>query len=61
VARVFSLSTFSLANRQAQDLSVLEVNMGDHSRSDGLLGMNFLGKYKFKIDQDNALLFLENK
>lgn len=61
VARVFSLSTFSLANRQAQDFSVLEVNMGDHSRSDGLLGMNFLGKYKFKIDQDNALLFLENK
>ena len=66
VARVFSLSTFSLstfslADRQAQNLSVLEVNMGDHSRSDGLLGMNFLGQYKFKIDQDKALLFLEEK
>ena len=61
VARVFSVSTFSLADRQAEDLSVLEVNMGEHTRSDGLLGMNFLGLYHFKIDQDNALLFLETK
>ena len=61
VARVFSVSTFSLADRQAKDLSVLEVNMGEHSRSDGLLGMNFLGQYHFKIDQENALLFLEKK
>ena len=61
VARVFSVSSFMLAKRQAQDLSVLEVNMGEHTRSDGLLGMNFLGQYHFNIDQDNALLFLEKK
>ena len=61
VARVFSLSSFSLADRQAKDFSVLEVNMGEHNRSDGLLGMNFLGQYHFRIDQDNALLFLTNK
>ena len=28
---------------------------------DGLLGMNFLGRYKFKIDQKEAILFLGNK
>ena len=61
VARVFSVSSFMLAKRQAHDLSVLEVNMGEHTRSDGLLGMNFLGQYHFNIDQDNALLFLEKK
>ena len=61
VARVFTLSSLALDQNQLDDLSVLEVNMGDHSRSDGLLGMNFLGQFKFKIDQENALLFLEAK
>ncbi len=61
VAGVFSVSSFMLADRIVKDLSVLEVNMGEHTRSDGLLGMNFLGQYHFNIDQDNALLFLENK
>ena len=28
---------------------------------DGLLGMNFLGRYKFKIDQKEAILFLGEK
>jgi len=28
---------------------------------DGLLGMNFLGRYKFKIDQKEAILFLGKK
>jgi len=32
-----------------------------HGRIDGLLGMNFLGRYKFKIDQKEAILFLGNK
>ncbi len=61
VARVFTLSSLALDQNQLDNISVLEVNMGDHSRSDGLLGMNFLGQFKFKIDQENALLFLEAK
>ncbi len=61
VARVFKLSSLALEHTQLENISVLEVNMGDHSRSDGLLGMNFLGKFKFKIDQENGLLFLEAK
>ena len=31
------------------------------SSSDGLLGMNFLGKFKFKIDQQEAILYLGKK
>ena len=31
------------------------------SNEDGLLGMNFLGKFKFKIDQKEAILFLGKK
>ncbi len=58
-ARMFSLSEFKLGPRLLTNLSVLEVNMGENSHSDGLLGMNFLSQFKFKIDQENALLFLE--
>mgnify|MGYP000482007342 FL=1 len=58
-ARMFSLSEFNLGPRRLTNLSVLEVNMGENSHSDGLLGMNFLSQFKFKIDQKNALLFLE--
>lgn len=61
VARVFKLSSLALEQTLLKNISVLEVNMGDHNRSDGLLGMNFLGKFKFKIDQENGLLFLEAK
>jgi clan AA aspartic protease (TIGR02281 family) len=58
-ARMFTLSEFKLGPRYLTNLSVLEVNMGENSHSDGLLGMNFLSQFKFKIDQENALLFLE--
>ncbi len=58
-ARVFKLASLVMGHAQLNDLSILEVNMGEHSRSDGLLGMNFLGQFKFNIDQENALLFLE--
>ncbi|MEY8204482.1 MAG: retropepsin-like aspartic protease [Bermanella sp.] len=59
VARLFTLSTLALNHARLQELTVLEVDMGENSRADGLLGMNFLSQFKFKIDQQNALLFLE--
>jgi len=58
-ARLFTLSTLALDHARLQNLSVLEVDMGESSRADGLLGMNFLSQFKFKIDQENGLLFLE--
>jgi len=58
-ARLFTLSALELDHARLDNLSVLEVDMGESSRADGLLGMNFLSQFKFKIDQENALLFLQ--
>lgn len=32
-----------------------------HGNADGLLGMNFFQKFKFKIDQEKKLLYLSEK
>jgi len=58
-ARLFTLSALELDHARLENLSILEVDMGENSRADGLLGMNFLSQFKFKIDQQNALLFLQ--
>ncbi len=57
-ARVFKLSNLMIDHTALNDLSVLEVNMGQGARADGLLGMNYLSQFSFKIDQDSGVLFL---
>ncbi len=55
---------------QANSFSIAEVSLDNFRISgssypsrnyDGLLGMNFFSKFKFKIDQDNAILLLGAK
>ncbi len=60
-ARVFTLSSLAIDYASLNDIPVLEVNMGENSQTDGLLGMNFLGQFRFEIDQEKNLLFLEPK
>ena len=54
-ANIFSVGSVSFQNFQ---ISSLQFTGGGQ---DGLLGMNFLGKFKFKIDQEEAILFLGEK
>jgi clan AA aspartic protease (TIGR02281 family) len=41
-----------------KELPVAAVNLGMSGHIDGLLGMNFLRHYQFRIDQDDKVLFL---
>jgi len=44
-------------------LKGLEVTLAsfEHQSTDGLLGMNFFRRYKFLIDQEEAMLYLKNR
>lgn len=55
-APVFSRVNIAIEQFILEDtnIAVLDFN----SRYDGLLGMNFLSRFKFEIDQDGSLLFL---
>jgi clan AA aspartic protease (TIGR02281 family) len=54
-AKSFTIGSISLDNFRVD--GYLFPTKGDN----GLLGMNFLGKFKFKIDQKEAILFLGKK
>lgn len=54
-AQSFSLGPVTLENFKVSG------NLYPDQGYDGLLGMNFLGRFKFKIDQKNAILFLGAK
>jgi clan AA aspartic protease (TIGR02281 family) len=56
--------------KMAQSLTVGEIELKnfkvttssfEQDKADGLLGMNFFQKFKFKIDQDKQLLYLSEK
>ena len=55
VAKEFKIGSTTLTN-----FNISASHFTDSS-SDGLLGMNFLGNFKFKIDQREAILYLGKK
>lgn len=60
VSPLFEIGTLQIGDWQQFDVQLLQVNLSSEE-VDGLLGMNFLGQFAFSIDQEQSLLFLDNK
>lgn len=59
-AKLYSVEQFSIDNYQVKDM-LFAVSDTYQSDNDGLLGMNFLRKFTFAIDQSNQTLMLDYK
>ena len=57
---VVKISSLTLANVKMQEV-MAAVSKGVGSDFDGLLGMNFLGRFNFEINQERNLLILKQK
>ncbi|MDA0789953.1 MAG: retropepsin-like aspartic protease [Proteobacteria bacterium] len=60
-APTLRLGSLTVGQNQATSLLVGALAMSLPSGVDGLLGMNFLRQFDFRIDQDRSLLLLENR
>jgi clan AA aspartic protease (TIGR02281 family) len=58
-APIYQFRRLSIADYVVKDVAVIVLPMEDFNQADGLLGMNFLREFDFKIDQQNALLYLK--
>lgn len=56
-APIYRVARLSIGEYTLHDIEVVVMDYPSGS-SDGLLGMNFLGRYEFEIDQDNDWLLL---
>lgn len=54
------LKSFAMSGLELEQLEVVLMDLPDF-KHDGLLGMNFLGQFDFKIDQENQVLILTAK
>jgi clan AA aspartic protease (TIGR02281 family) len=59
-AQLKMAQSFKVGNIELQDFKVTTSSF-EQDKADGLLGMNFFQKFKFKIDQDKNLLYLSEK
>ena len=57
---IFQANSFTIGSISLSNFKISGTQYSGRDR-DGLLGMNFLGKFKFKIDQKEAILFLGEK
>lgn len=57
-APIYRFRSFSIGDYTVENIDFSVMDLAGAGGSDGLLGMNFLGNFKFEIDQDNALLYL---
>ena len=57
---IFNADNFTIGSLTLKNFQVVG-GVSSGGRIKGLLGMNFLGRYKFKIDQKEAILFLGQK
>ncbi len=60
-AKLVQINKISLGNTYLNDFKVTISKIDISKKFDGLLGMNFLKKFKFYIDQENAILYLNRK
>lgn len=61
IAPVYKMSRLNIAGYEVTDLAVVVLGMEDFSQAEGLLGMNFLREFDFRIDQNSAQLFLNDR
>lgn len=60
MSRIFLLKRFQIEEFSLDNIQILDAPMGGADYFDGLLGMDFLGSYDFKIDRENAFLIIDN-
>jgi len=59
-AKLQEAESFSLGDIELQNFQIVSSRFKQNG-ADGLLGMNFFKKFKFKIDQEEAILYLSEK
>jgi len=59
-AKLQEAESFSLGDIELQNFQIVSSHFKQNG-ADGLLGMNFFKKFKFKIDQEEAILYLSEK
>jgi clan AA aspartic protease (TIGR02281 family) len=59
MARMYQFQTLSINHVTIQNLPVVILPMQSIENADGLLGMNFLREFDFKIDQRQAVMFIK--
>ncbi|MEX2962038.1 retroviral-like aspartic protease family protein [Microbulbifer sp. TYP-18] len=61
VVPVYRFDQFSIDGRVINDIEFAVMSLPGVEESQGLLGMNYLKNFRFNIDQENSLLFLDLK
>ncbi len=61
VVPVYRFKKFEIAGRAVNDIEFAVMDLPSMEASQGLLGMNFLRNFRFNMDQENSLLFLDLK
>ena len=56
---IYRASSIELGEMQLNDIDIAVIDYPSASNVDGLLGMNVLRNYRFEIDQDDKLLYLQ--
>ena len=59
LAPVYRFAHLRIDHARVEDITVVVLNMGSLRSADGLLGMDFLREFDFRIDQKNAKLYLK--
>jgi len=55
---MYQFASLEIAKVKVRNINVMVLPLDELAHSDGLLGMNFLREFDFRIDQKNALLHL---
>jgi clan AA aspartic protease (TIGR02281 family) len=59
MARLYQFQKLTISHVTVENLPVMVLPMLDIENADGLLGMNFLREFDFKIDQQQSLMFIK--
>ncbi len=57
-AQLYNASTIAVGDQMIANMAIAGVSLGQNTKADGLLGMNFLSNFEFFIDQEEAVLYL---
>jgi len=56
---VFLVDYVQVGDSYVENLHIAVADLGESGSVEGLLGMNFLGQYRFEVDQNAEVLYLE--
>lgn len=59
-AQLQEANSFSVGDIELENFQIVSSSF-EQEKADGLLGMNFFKKFKFKIDQEQSILYLSEK